>query len=205
MRNGYFQLICGATGTGLKVVAPKDGGSHVAVKEVMDYLTLHGVTYDTVSLGKGIQDAAASGQEEFLIMLNKEQNTRRHPMDYSVLWKLSYGLYAIGVMEGEKAQGCIVNTVFQITADGMVALSMSKANHTHDLIKDAGRFSVSICTEETPKLTIGKLGFQPVQLSLLGDKGRIQLSEAFFLKELTFLKSGQTFFNIPHGSYPPVA
>jgi len=80
-------------------------------------------------------------------------------MDYSVLWKLSYGLYAIGVMEGEKAQGCIVNTVFQITADGMVALSMSKANHTHDLIKDAGRFSVSICTEETPKLTIGKLGF----------------------------------------------
>ena len=52
---------------------------------------------------------------------------------------------------------------------------------------------------------IGKLGFQPVQLSLLGDKGRIQLSEAFFLKELTFLKSGQTLFNIPPGSYPPVA
>lgn len=74
MRNGYFQLICGATGTGLKVIAPKDGGSHVTVKDVMDYLVLHGISYDTVSLGKGIQDAAASGQEEFLIMLNKEQN-----------------------------------------------------------------------------------------------------------------------------------
>ncbi len=80
-------------------------------------------------------------------------------MDQSVLWKLSYGLYAIGVMEGGLSQGCIVNTVFQVSSDGIVALSMNKNNHTHGLIEEGGRFSVSILTEETPALTIGRLGF----------------------------------------------
>ena len=80
-------------------------------------------------------------------------------MDQSVLWNLSYGLYAIGVMEGEVPQGCIVNTVFQITADGTIALSMNKNNHTHGLIEQAGGFAVSIISEQTPALTIGRLGF----------------------------------------------
>ncbi len=81
-------------------------------------------------------------------------------MDQSVLWKLSYGLYAIGVMEGDKQQGCIVNTVFQVSSDGKIALSMSKNNHTHSLLQKDGRFSVSIISEATPALTIGQLGFR---------------------------------------------
>lgn len=80
-------------------------------------------------------------------------------MDQTVLWKLSYGLYAIGIMEGDLPQGCIVNTVFQVSSDNMIALSMSKQNHTHALIEAGGRFSVSIITERTPAKTIGRLGF----------------------------------------------
>lgn len=74
MRNGYFQLICGENGTALKIVAPKDGGNHVAVKEIMDYLTQHGITYDTVSLNKGLQNAVAAGQDEAVVMLNRERS-----------------------------------------------------------------------------------------------------------------------------------
>lgn len=80
-------------------------------------------------------------------------------MDKSVLYKISYGLYAIGVMEGDIPQGCIVNTVFQITSDGVIAVSMNKNNYTHGLIESAGRFSVSIISEDTPPKTIGRLGF----------------------------------------------
>ena len=62
-------------------------------------------------------------------------------MDNSTLYKLSYGLYAIGVQKG----ACIVNTVFQITSSPeVIALSMNKNNATHGLIKEQGRFSVSI-------------------------------------------------------------
>lgn len=80
-------------------------------------------------------------------------------MDKSVLWKLSYGIYAIGVMDGDVPQGCIVNTVFQVSSSDMVAVSVSKDNYTHGLISKAGRFSAAIVSEETPPLTIGRLGF----------------------------------------------
>ena len=38
-------------------------------------------------------------------------------MDETVLWQLSYGMYAIGAKHGEEDKGCIVNTVVQITAE----------------------------------------------------------------------------------------
>ncbi len=80
-------------------------------------------------------------------------------MDPAVLFKLSYGLYVIGVMDGDTPQGCIVNTVFQVTAEGMLAVSMSKNNHTHKLMQETGKFSVSILTEATPPKTIGRFGY----------------------------------------------
>ncbi len=81
-------------------------------------------------------------------------------MDNSVLWKLSYGLYSIGVMDGDIPQGCIANTLFQITAEDMLAVSIHKENYTHLLLEKTGRFSVSILTEKTPVRVIGRLGFQ---------------------------------------------
>ena len=81
-------------------------------------------------------------------------------MDGTVLYKLSYGLYAIGAMDQNRMCGCIVNTVFQITSDGVIALSMNRNNYTHGLIERSGRFSVSILSEATPASVIGALGFK---------------------------------------------
>ena len=48
-------------------------------------------------------------------------------MDKTVLYNLSYGLYAIGVNDNGRKCGCIVNTVFQVTStDPIVAVSMNK-------------------------------------------------------------------------------
>ena len=80
-------------------------------------------------------------------------------MDKSIFHKISYGLYAIGVMDGERPFGCIVNTVFQITSTGVIALSMNRDNYTHGLIVKGGRFAVSILSEQTPGNVIGALGF----------------------------------------------
>lgn len=74
MKNGYFRLICGANGTGLKIKAPKNGGSHVTAKDIMEYLNMHGIAYDTRALGKGVQEAAESDKPEFSMMLNKEHH-----------------------------------------------------------------------------------------------------------------------------------
>lgn len=72
MKNGYFQLVCNASGTGLKIVAPKDGGTHVLIKEIMEYLNSCGVVCDNVVLSRGLQSAAASGKEEYLFPINRD-------------------------------------------------------------------------------------------------------------------------------------
>ncbi|WP_110954303.1 flavin reductase [Anaerosinus massiliensis] len=82
-------------------------------------------------------------------------------MDKSVLWKLSYGMYAIGTLDEERPTGCIVNTVVQITNEEapIIAVSMNKNNFTYEAIKATGKFSVSIISEKTNQNVIAKLGF----------------------------------------------
>lgn len=81
-------------------------------------------------------------------------------MEMSALWKSSYGMYAIGTLDGKRPTGCIVNTVIQITSDNpVIAISMNKNNYTYDCIKRTGRFSVSILSEKTTQNVIAKLGF----------------------------------------------
>lgn len=81
-------------------------------------------------------------------------------MDKSVLWQISYGLYGIGVMDGARPTGCIVNTVFQITSDDpSIAISLNKNNYTYDVLRKNGHFAVSILAEGVNPLVIGKLGF----------------------------------------------
>jgi hypothetical protein len=78
-------------------------------------------------------------------------------MDKSVLYKISYGLYAIGVMEGNIPQGCIVNTVFQITSDGVIAVSMNKNNPRTPYQKNGPVFRIHTHGGYSPK-TIGRHG-----------------------------------------------
>lgn len=82
-------------------------------------------------------------------------------MDKSVLWKLSYGMYAIGTLDEERPTGCIVNTVVQITNSDVpiIAVSMNKNNFTYEAIKASNKFSVSILSEKTNPNVIAKLGF----------------------------------------------
>ena len=81
-------------------------------------------------------------------------------MDKKVIQNLSYGMYVIGAMDGERPVGCFVNTVVQITSEGpLLLVSLNKLNETHDVISRTGKFSVSIVSESTPPLVIGTFGF----------------------------------------------
>ena len=81
-------------------------------------------------------------------------------MDMSVLWKLSYGMYAVGTLDEERPTGCLVNTVVQITSENpIIAVSMNKDNFTYKAIKECGKFSISILSEQTSQNTIARLGF----------------------------------------------
>jgi flavin reductase (DIM6/NTAB) family NADH-FMN oxidoreductase RutF/rubredoxin len=64
-------------------------------------------------------------------------------------------------MDGDKLNGQIANTVFQVTAEPpRIAVSISKDNLTHEYIKRSGVFSVSILDINTPMTFIGLMGFK---------------------------------------------
>ncbi len=82
-------------------------------------------------------------------------------MNLKALYSLSYGLYVISSKDGDRINGQIANTVFQISSEPpTIAVSINKQNMTNELIRKSGLFCVSILPEETPLSLIGQFGFK---------------------------------------------
>lgn len=81
-------------------------------------------------------------------------------MTDDVFKSLSYGIYALGVSNGEKVSACIVSTVMQVSnTPDIIAVSVSHDNFSHDCIVKTGLFTVSVLSEDTSGAVIGALGF----------------------------------------------
>lgn len=82
-------------------------------------------------------------------------------MDNTLLYDISYGMYIISANNNGKLAGCIVNTVAQITSENPIfAVSLNKDNYTYTVLKETGRFSISILSEQTKPEVIGTFGYQ---------------------------------------------
>ena len=82
-------------------------------------------------------------------------------MNTKALYKLGYGLYVVTSRKGDKLNGQIANTVFQITSEPpTVAVSINKKNLTWEYIKDSGVFAVSVICQDAPLSFIGQFGFK---------------------------------------------
>ncbi len=82
-------------------------------------------------------------------------------MDNKTLYKLTYGLFVLTTKQGEKDNGCIVNTVIQAASEpNTVSVSVSKMNHTHDMICESGVFNASIISEAADFELFKVFGFQ---------------------------------------------
>ncbi len=82
-------------------------------------------------------------------------------LDLESLFKLSYGMCIISSRKDRRINGCIVNTVFQITPEPpMVAVSVNRQCLTHEYITESRVFAVSILSQETPMIFIGRFGFR---------------------------------------------
>ena len=81
--------------------------------------------------------------------------------DQAAMFKLSYGLFVLTAREGDKDNGCIVNTVSQLTdKPKRVTVAVNKANYTHDMILRTGAFNASILTQDAPFELFKYYGFQ---------------------------------------------
>ena len=76
------------------------------------------------------------------------------------LWNIGYGLYVVTSHDGKKDNGLIVNTVIQVTnTPERIAVTISKQNYSHDVIKNTGKMNVNCLTEEAPFKVFEAFGF----------------------------------------------
>ncbi|MCL2798484.1 MAG: flavin reductase [Firmicutes bacterium] len=79
----------------------------------------------------------------------------------TALYKLSYGLFVLTARDGQKDNGCIVNTVTQITnSPCRISVAVNKANFTRDMIVKSGKFNVSVLSESAPFSVFEQFGFK---------------------------------------------
>ena len=82
-------------------------------------------------------------------------------VDKNALFKLSYGLYILTARDGEKDNGCIINTVTQLTdTPSRFMIAVNKQNYTHDMILKTGKFNISVLTQEVTFQVFRHFGFQ---------------------------------------------
>lgn len=79
----------------------------------------------------------------------------------NAMFKLSYGLYMLSSGTSGKDNGCIINTVMQVTdSPKRITIAVNKANYSHDIILNEGKFTVSCLSTDTSFELIKRFGFQ---------------------------------------------
>ena len=82
-------------------------------------------------------------------------------MDKKAMYKLSYGLFVLTAKEGDKDNGCIINTAIQAASTpNQMSICVNKANYTHDMIMRTGLFNVSILSQQVKFDLFKRFGFQ---------------------------------------------
>ena len=81
--------------------------------------------------------------------------------DLTALFNIGYGLYVVTSNDGKKDNGCIVNTVSQLTSQpNRVAVCINKQNYTHHVVKSTGIMNVNCLSVEAPFSVFENFGFQ---------------------------------------------
>lgn len=77
------------------------------------------------------------------------------------LFNIQYGLFVITTKDSDHDNGCISNTVAQVTAQpNRISVALNKSNYTTELIQRSGRFTASILSESADFEIFKHFGFQ---------------------------------------------
>ncbi len=142
--------------------APTSGGLMRKMLEKCKDMTILDTTLTIRSALKADQltqlDAIVDAIEA--TMVTAKTNAAPAVVDNNAMFKLSYGLFVLTAREGNKDNGCIINTAAMLTDQPKrVQIAVNKANYTHDMIKRTGVFNVSVLTEAAPFKLFQQFGF----------------------------------------------
>lgn len=108
---------------------------------------------DSTIIEEGREESQADKQIDIVIGQSDPKKMQ------SALYKISYGLFIVTSVKGNKINGQCANTVFQITSEPMrVALGINKSNLTNEFIKASGVVGITILGEDGHDL-VRKFGY----------------------------------------------
>ena len=83
-------------------------------------------------------------------------------VDNAAFNKFSYGVEILTTNVDGKDYGCVINTAGQVAAGDpkKITISVIKKNNTCDMVAKAGKFNISILTEDAPYSLFQHFGFQ---------------------------------------------
>ena len=110
-------------------------------------------------------------------------------IEKEAMYKLTYGLFVLTTTtDGQKQNGCIVNTVSMITDNPKrITVFVNKANYSEQLLKKTGICNVSVLTESAPFSIYRQFGFASGRDTDKFAEGRYETSEngLYYLPEYT--------------------
>ena len=99
--------------------------------------------------------------EEFCGEYQARKSETADKNDLRALFNIGYGLYVVTTNDGKKDNGCIVNTVTQVTSSpNRVAVTINKDNYTHHIVQQTGVMNVNCLSVKAPFVVFEKYGFQ---------------------------------------------
>ena len=108
-----------------------------------------------------LMDALAEAIVDSMPKHEAPVHTADAPVEQNAMFSLSYGLFVLTARDGAKDNGCIINTVTQLTdTPKRISIAVNKANYTHDMIKKTGVFNVSVLSNDAPFAMFQHYGFQ---------------------------------------------
>lgn len=143
-------------------------------QEIEDFVEAIARTIPESERRINVQTTPADNNSSDGLILNSDINTNDNSnqnqggilnkelvLDEQALFKLQYGLFVLTAKEGDKDNGCIINTVQQITnTPNRIAIAVNKHNYTHDMILKTKTFNVSILTENAKFEVFQNFGFK---------------------------------------------
>ena len=145
--------------------APTAGGLMRAEFSKLKHCTILDETVTIKSSLKEAQlesmDALAEAIVDSMPKHEAPVHTADAPVEQNAMFSLSYGLFVLTARDGAKDNGCIINTVTQLTdTPKRISIAVNKANYTHDMIKKTGVFNVSVLSNDAPFAMFQHYGFQ---------------------------------------------
>lgn len=82
-------------------------------------------------------------------------------MNGKAMYAISYGLFVVTARQGDKDNGCITNTVAQVTSDpNRISVAVNKSNYTCGMILETGVFTASVIAQNAAFSLFKRFGYQ---------------------------------------------